>query len=142
MKVSSVLLRCQIQKASTKKNITLLWEEHTTYFTSFTLRRILINHGFKIHWENKICSDGEDLIIVCVEKKNGKTTRGDLSLPEDEICAENFLADFNTHIDRIKKSLQQEAQVSTIYLYGANHIASNFLDLISPQGGLIQCFGR
>ena len=122
----------------TQKDITLLWEEHTIYFTNSTLRQILVNHGFNIYWEKLVNSCGEDLIIMCVQKKKIKNTKGQLSPPTKKIQAVNFLEHFNSHLDQIKKSLHEEAQESAIYIYGANHIASNFLDLTRPVSDSIK----
>ena len=113
----------------TKGDLTQLWEEHTAYFTQDSFQRALCFSGFDILAHQKLISDGEELCLAVVRRSEPYVYE------KTENSTDTLVVKF---LDRLPKQLLRIntaiARISTqraIYIFGANHIAGIFLDLIA-----------
>ena len=112
-----------------KGDLTQLWEEHTAYFTQNSLHRALRFSGFDIIAHQKILSDGEELCLAVVSR-----SEPDIFEKREEeagVLAMEFLDRLPNQLLRIKAAIASIATERTTYIFGANHIAGIFLDLIA-----------
>lgn len=110
-------------------DLTQLWEEHTVYFTASSLHRALRNMGFEILAHQNMISNGEELCMAVVRRSEHVSSQQDEKSTDSS--AIEFLFRLPNQLQRIKSSLATLASERTIYIFGANHIAGLFLDLIS-----------
>ena len=119
-----------------KGDLSQLWEEHTAYLTPSTFQRLLQNHGFELIFYQAMASDGEDLCIGLI-RRNGSKEKC-LSNEPASIHADDFIARFPLLLNSIVLALQAAQHDRLIYVFGANHIAGTFLDLLAGDVDLIE----
>ena len=117
-------------------DLTQLWEEHTVYFTISSLQAVLASKGFEVITHKQFVSEGESLCSAIICKSDQKVMEASLAIDNDIVL--NFLSLFPKHISGIASSLSSYANCRTLYLYGANHIAGTFLDIIGDTSELIR----
>lgn len=112
-------------------DITQLWEEHTAYFTSASFQRALRNGGFHILAQRELISEGEKLGLAVVRRSNPLFHQPVEQVHDPSAC--DFLARLPTQLHQIKSTLATLASERSIHLFGANHVAGIFLDLIDKE---------
>jgi len=117
-------------------DLTQLWEEHSVYFTTSSLQAVLTSKGFQIITHNQFVSEGESLCSAIICNSDRKNMEARLAIDDDIVL--NFLSLFPKHISGIASSLASYANCRNLYLYGANHIAGTFLDIIGDTSELIR----
>lgn len=110
-------------------DLTQLWEEHALYFTASSLHRALRSSGFDIIAHQNMISDGEELCLAVVRRSEPVSSQQDEKAAD--ASAIEFLVRLPNQLQRIKSALATLAAERTTYIFGANHIAGFFLDLIS-----------
>ena len=117
-------------------DLTLLWEEHCAYFTETTLHAALHSSGFEVLSSQVTESDGEQLCLTLVKRSSSMQTRHN-TLPIDR-SAERFLNDLPSQIQHIKRRLCNLGGQSTVLLFGANHVAGLFVDVLDEAASHIE----
>lgn len=112
-------------------DLTQLWEEHAAYFTINSLHRSLRSSGFEILAHQTMISDGEQLCLAVVRSSESVSYEQYEKNSDAHASAVDFLVRVPNQLQRIKNYLATLASESKIYLFGANHIAGLFLDLIA-----------
>jgi len=118
-------------KLLTEGDLSQLWEEHTIYFTTDTLLRSLRNAGFNILASSNTISDGEDVCMV-VAVKNDHTPIMTYSSNNTQVSI-NFLAKLPNQIRALQLGIDAAADMRHVYIFGANHVAGTFLDIIEDR---------
>lgn len=113
-------------KLLTQGDLTQLWEEHTVYFTSDTLLRTLHNAGFEILETRQIVSEGEEICII-VTSKNDHLLSYSTEIPQLPAC---FLNKLPKQILNLQLAIEKAAAMRNVFIFGANHVAGTFLDII------------
>lgn len=110
-------------------DLTQLWEEHTAYFTSASLHRVLRASGFDILAHQEMISDGERLCLAIVRRS--ELLLHQVAEKHHDSAAVNFLAKLPNQLRQINSTIAHLSSERTSYIFGANHIAGIFLDLIA-----------
>jgi hypothetical protein len=116
-------------------DLTQLWEEHCAYFTRTTLHAALHHSGFEILSSRVTESDGEQLCLTLVKRVPSKQTRH-INRPIER-SAERFLSELPCQIRHIKRRLGKLNKQSTVLLFGANHVAGLFVDVLEEAASHI-----
>ena len=109
-------------------DLSQLWEEHTIYFTTDTLLRSIRNAGFNILASSNTISDGEDVCMV-VAVKNDHAPIMSYSSSNAQVSID-FLAKLPNQIRALQLGIDKAADMRQVYIFGANHVAGTFLDMI------------
>jgi hypothetical protein len=117
-------------------DLTQLWEEHTAYFTPRTFHKAIYHHRFELIAEQSITSDGEDLCLALIRQAN--SSRKTPSAEPEFLETQHFLSRLPLQLHRVVATLQVVHQEHTIYVFGANHIAGTFLDLLADKAGFVE----
>ena len=117
-------------------DLTQLWEEHCAYFTETTLHAALHNSGFEILSSQVTESEGEQVCLTFV-KRSSLTQARHTTLPIDR-SAERFLKGLPCQIQCIKRGLCNLSRQSTVVLFGANHVAGLFVDVLEEAASYIE----
>jgi len=114
-----------------KGDFSQIWEEHTIYLTRTTLSRLLICAGFEILQLDACVSDGETVLIAIVRPSISTLAS---TLDSLDIQASNYFIDsFYSKLNMVKLRLEHIQQSKQILLFGANHVAATFLDLVGDS---------
>ena len=117
-------------------DLSQLWEEHTAYFTSESLRAALQSAGFDLIAERTMTSEGEDLCLVIVRRGTAvRPTRA----PMRSASAEEFFDRLPAQLMRLRVALKERAEQRKVVVFGANHMAGLFLDLVTDSASQVQC---
>ena len=113
------------------RNYTSLWEEHHSYFTSESLQLAIASAGLTIRRVEQLVSDREAVLIAeCVTQPSGESELAAFTSPPLNPHAFGFVSQFDARRDLIRDSLTQlKSHYDSIHIFGANHVASNFIDL-------------
>ena len=114
-----------------KGDFSQIWEEHTIYLTRTTLSRLLIYAGFEILQLDACVSDGETVLTAIVRPSNRTLDRTLDAL--DVRVSTHFIDSFYSKLNMVKLRLEQIQQSKQILLFGANHVAATFLDLVGDS---------
>jgi hypothetical protein len=117
-------------------DLTQLWEEHTAYFTPQTFHKVIQYHRFEMIAEQSISSDGEQICLALIRraKPPRKISSGE---PEPQEVR-HFLSRLPIQLKRIASKLEVVHQEYAIYIFGANHIAGTFLDLLADKASFVE----
>lgn len=119
------------------RDYTMLWEEHTLYFTPATFKNSFSFFGLSDCWSKSFPYPVENAIVAILQKKDHIEDRGRLNLDiEDEFTlardyAQEFLSKRNEVQQVIKRYRDNDERIA---LFGAGHLAciySNIME-ISP----------
>ncbi len=112
---------------------TMLWEEHTYYFTIKTFENLLFDNHFDIVFKKKYKYPLEDSIVFLVKKKNKKINTKK-RFAEDR---KRFLNIFKNYKLFLKKDINETHKIflnykkkfpkNKISIYGAGHFTSTFV---------------
>lgn len=117
-------------------DLSQLWEEHTAYFTPESLRAALQSAGLDVLAERRMTSEGEDLCLVIVRKGTEvRPTRA----PMSSGSAEEFLDRLPAQLMRLRAALNERAAQRKVVVFGANHMAGLFLDLVTDSASQVRC---
>lgn len=114
----------------------LLWEEHASYFTKPTLRRLLEKSGAEVVHSSEYHYPFESSLVAVVRAAAEKPVR--LS-GEDFILAERFGHQVKEKVEATARSLRhrQEGGKRTV-IFGAGHLSCAFLSL-SQSAECVEC---
>lgn len=117
-------------------DITQLWEEHTAYFTSSTLRALLEAGGFDILYEEKLTGDGEDLCVFVAQVSAQAAAQ---QAPSPSAGPEMvFLDKLPGFLESLSAKLAFRSTSHNVWLYGANHTSGVFLDVLDVSSSQIR----
>ena len=122
------------ENALAKGDCTIIWEEHTYYFTSFTFKHFLRKSGFDILQYESVPYPLENSIIA-ITKKSKKNNI--LSSPRKETIekecerAFQYVQKFKARKEVIYHKLKKYKEKNgTIAMFGAGHLAIGFISLM------------
>jgi len=115
-------------KLLTEGDLTQLWEEHTIYFTTNTLLQSIYNAGFNVLDSSNTISDGEDVCMIVAEKNNQAPIMNNSTINAQ--VSIDFLAKLPNQIRALQLGIDKAADMRNVYIFGANHVAGTFLDII------------
>ncbi|MCG3773039.1 MAG: hypothetical protein JW384_04266 [Nitrosomonadaceae bacterium] len=125
-----------------KCNYSILWEEHRHYFTIDSLDLTLRKCGWRIVDLSATTVDGEAVLLALVQpppkfgsiEVHRPASRGSVGR------GRNFITNFHPCRARILKELRsQRYSGASLYILGANHTASTFIDLFGEPGIFTAC---
>lgn len=114
---------------------TILWEEHTHYFTGFTFKQLLIELGFSIiHYES--VSYPLENSVVAITKRRGAVSAeclGETAAVSEEVARAHR---FGVKITERRKVIQSKLRAvkesgGTIAIFGAAHLSVTFLSVMN-----------
>lgn len=109
-----------------------VWDEHISYFTSQTIVKTLALSGFKVLSLKKIHSDGEELLCLLAQASsdlNFSQMVADSDLIESSLAFLHRIANG----PRVLRDNFSRLAVRSIVIFGANHRASNLIDIFLPK---------
>jgi hypothetical protein len=125
------------EKSLKKLDYTMLWEEHTYYFTEFTLKYFLENHNFKIVNFFSIPYSYENSLVAIVKNKEDsfyeQSDKFHNKLKNEILQARFFAKSLNDQRKKIREKLIQlkkKNSDSDIVLYGAGHLSVAFISIM------------
>ena len=119
----------------------IIWEEHIHYFTASSLERTLQRLGWRLVELQQKTVEAEAVLIAIVQPPIiSSAVVAPKESRETYIEQERFAANFSELRVRLSSLLNAAKQAgNTLYLLGANHTASNFIDLFGVAGLFSGC---
>lgn len=119
----------------------VFWEEHVHYFTSNSLRQSLERAGWETCMIRRDLSEGEPILVVLArpsadDDAPSQITSRNLNF-DDLINFTKSLGSRRANLLRTFRKLRDSGV--TLYMLGANHTASTFLDLFAEPGLFNAC---
>ena len=125
------------KKSLKKLDYTMLWEEHTYYFTKFTLKHFLKKNNFEIVKFYSVPYSYENSLVAIVKNKEDSFYKENNYFHrelKDEIRHAKFFAkSLNKQRKKIREKLVQlkkRYSGGDIVLYGAGHLSVAFISII------------
>jgi hypothetical protein len=109
-------------------DLSQLWEEHSAYFTESTMYEALRHGGFEVLDFIRMESDGELILFAIMKKSNVEICSRESKLNLDS--ARLFISKLPFQIESMRSRVKKTTMTHTLYIYGANHKASTFLDML------------
>lgn len=114
-------------------DITMIWEEHPFYYTPYTLRQSLHQHGFEIVRMKIVPYPGENSIIALVKTNNlNKLEIDEKALDDQKKLGEKYSKEFFSRRKFIREYLGN-VNKKKIAIFGAGHLACAFLTLYNVE---------
>lgn len=119
------------KKSLKQGNISMVWEEHISYFTQNTLDNTFLIHGFKKKYFKTFFYKQENALVGVYKKNNIIKTN------KNKLCKlENNLSLFKNEIYKIKKAtnkflLKFRKKKYRIILFGAGHNSIAFINYLN-----------
>ena len=122
-------------------NYSMIWEEHFHYFTEDSFRRTLEHHRWKVEEVQRKCVDGEHLLLASALLEPAHSPPlNPTSHPKSTKEMTRFFLNFAPTRDRVREHLLSYVNSGfAVGLFGANHVASNFIDLFASPGLIDFC---
>ena len=119
----------------TNLDYTMIWEEHSYYFTSGTLLNCLRQGGFYSRLNTKIRSDSEDLILILADTNHQNTCSGEkFSLPKELENGRSYSRHFEQTKRAWKTCLKEFKKQGPIVLFGVGHLSISFVNYLNLGG--------
>jgi len=124
------------EKAIKQCDYSMIWEEHIHYFTADSLKRTLERLGWRLVALRRETVEGEAVLIAIVHPPLVSSSVVTQERSRDTyVEPRRFGANFGECRDRVLAFLRAAQQAGNrLYLLGANHTASNFIDLFGGEG--------
>ena len=107
---------------------TMIWEEHTYYFTANTVKLSLQKHGFEILAMDIFEYTGENSIALLVKANNLQKVETNKSLLKKEIqMGYRYVKGLEENKKFILKYFDKIKDHGKVVVYGAGHLASTFI---------------
>lgn len=108
---------------------TMIWEEHSVYFTPETFFRVLERHGFAPALTLNYAYPYENcLILVARQGGTGTGTQEGAALPTLLKAGRDYGQRFAGQTDRLRRKLLAAKAQRPIALYGAGHLTASFVN--------------
>ena len=114
------------------RDYTMMWEEHSLYFTEGTLPSLLSGRGFTVQSVDRYPYPFEDVLMLYARRSDAPA---DVIVPDSAaVSTSNTLAveygnDFSAESAAIRKKIEGLAARGPIALYGAGHLTCTFVNL-------------
>jgi hypothetical protein len=120
-------------------DITMIWEEHLFYYTPYTLKQSLQQHGFKIERFEIVPYPGENSIIALVKSSNldNELKIDEKALDDQKNLGENYSKGVAYRREFVIEYLGNMNE-EKIAVFGAGHLACAFLTLYNVEN-FINC---
>ena len=120
----------------------MIWEEHVTYFTPGALTKLADILTLTVLDIQEYTSDGED-IVVLVAKKSADQRQHERSSSDqspDSVMVADYFSKFVKSLEQFHAFLAKSKFFERdLFIFGANHVASNFIDLYVPSAQRVVC---
>jgi hypothetical protein len=120
----------------------ILWEEHRHYFTIDSLQHTLRKWGWRIVDIHATIVDGE-AVLLALARPPSDSLQLEVGRPaarESSGPARHFIKNFNTCRTAVLRELRSRRNSGTnLYVLGANHTASSFIDLFGEPDMFTAC---
>ncbi len=119
----------------------LIWEEHIHYFTVDSLERTLQRLGWRVVKITRELVE-EEAILIAIAQPPREISRPLVEAASvGRLCVStNFGKKFEERRQRVLNFLRETQRTgSRLYILGANHSASNFIDLFGEAGLFVGC---
>ena len=122
-------------KSLSQGNISMIWEEHISYFTANTLKNVAYQNGFKVILQKRYPFKQEDNLIYLMEKKRSNS----LTKLKDYTKPMVFKKQIYLHLIKLKKILKDlKDRQFKVAIYGGGHNSVAFINLYNI-GQYIDC---
>jgi hypothetical protein len=122
------------ERALSVGDCTIIWEEHTFYFTKNTFIQLLLNFGFCVeHYESVPYPLENSLVAIVKEATVGEVgiSKGSRAVESEIRRAQYFVKTLNKNRDAIRKKLISIKQENgEIAMFGAGHLSVAFISLM------------
>ena len=120
------------ERALDAGDCTIVWEEHTYYFTKFTFKNFLHKYGFSVEYYSTISYPLENSIIAIVKKSNNYKKLLENNLVQNEINrAKKFVNIINYRRENIYKKLMRiSSKYGDMAVFGGGHLAVAFISIL------------
>lgn len=120
------------EKAFKEFQHTIIWEEHSLYFTEYTLTQLLAKYGLEVRRLHRYSMALEDILVVELGKQ--KASHEYHSSRKEKSMAQEFCQKFSSQKDFFRSKLvEYREQSGEIALLGAGHLGCAFINLFGLQ---------
>lgn len=128
------------QRVFNAGNYPFIWEEHISYFTESTARRLAQEVNAQVAWLGRYAYPYEDSLNVVLHFPEGKADAQDTAnLVAVPTQTGHFFDHFSTARDQWHAKLGDiRAKGDTVAVFGAGHLAAKFINFFELKG-LITC---
>ncbi len=118
-------------KALQRGDCTMLWEEHTCYFTKNSFQNILKKHGMKLLDVYSVPYPTEDCIIAIVGNDETYSQQTYYATPDESRLYENYAMTVKKRGENIRSILKDLTNTKgKVAIFGAGHLAVTFLSIM------------
>ena len=113
-----------------RQDYSMIWEEHASYFTRTTLRRMVAAAGFEILGIEPYQFRFEDVFVVFARKlASGARSEDAVEVAQDIALAQTYGAAFEDWTQRYRRAIDQLMHGSKpVAAYGAGHLTAAFVN--------------
>ena len=128
------------ENAMTNGDCTVLWEEHTAYFTRNSFRELMNKNGLDIIFEDEYEYPLENSILMVVKKSSTKPSFDQIYSADKELF-ETFAKKVEVRKTMVREKLlalrQRHGRIS---IFGAGHLAISFISFNQIEDLIDVCF--
>lgn len=120
---------------------TIIWEEHTNYFTRFTFHQVLEDAGLISIFTESVSYPLENSLIIITKKNNDNISRSPVNtaaVNKEKARARKFAKIVKRRRKVIQSKLQNHrVNRGPVVMFGAGHLSVAFISIMELEEGLI-----
>jgi len=110
---------------------TILFEEHTLYFTKNSLCNLLEHAGYEIQWCFEYMYPVENSLSILVKKRKNMLVQTETNINFEQQYFSYFVEMFNKTKHKVQKYFKVLSKKNRICLFGAGHHGTTFINLFN-----------
>jgi 2-polyprenyl-3-methyl-5-hydroxy-6-metoxy-1,4-benzoquinol methylase len=110
---------------------TILFEEHTLYFTKNSLCNLLEHAGYEIQWCFEYMYPVENSLSILVKKRKNMLVQTETNINFEQQYFSYFVEMFNKTRHKVQKYFKVLSKKNRICLFGAGHHGTTFINLFN-----------
>ena len=119
------------QGGFTDRDYTILFEEHTLYFTKTSLFNLLESNGFEVQWCFEYMYPVENSLSILAKKKRKSLVETETNINFEQQYFSYFVEMFDKTKQKIQKYFNNLSKKNRICLFGAGHHGTTFINLFN-----------
>ena len=119
------------QGGFTDKDYTMLFEEHTLYFTKNSFFNLLESNGFEVQWCFEYMYPVENSLSILAKKRRNTLVQTETNINFEQQYFSYFVEIFDKTKQKIQKYFKDLSKKNRICLFGAGHHGTTFINLFN-----------
>ena len=111
------------------RDYTILFEEHTLYFTKTSLFNLLENNGFEVQWCFEYMYPVENSLSILAKKRRNTLIQTGTNINFEQQYFSYFVEMFDKTKHKMQKYFKELSEKKRICLFGAGHHGTTFVNL-------------